>query len=158
ARSRARSATRMAARPSTPRRSRSTTSPRRSPAAATSPRTRGTKNSSPRGAKQSANEGENKSFSLGSFSDPGSDTPWGVDVDWGDGSTHTTFNSTGAGPAVAKTLGSQSHTYADNGSYTVTVKVTDKDTALGTATFTVTVSNVAPTVTSGGNQASNEGQ
>src|SRR5205814_4471651 len=81
-------------------------------------------------ADQSSNEGESHSFSLGSFSDPGPDSPWSVDVDWGDGSSHTTFSKTATGP-----LGSQSHTYADNGSYTVKVKVTDKDGGYGSATF-----------------------
>src|SRR5205085_1424421 len=53
-----------------------------------------------------------------------------------------TTNSTGA-------LGSQSHAYADNGSYSVTVTVTDKDTAFGNAGFTTTVANVAPTASLG---------
>ena len=45
-------------------------------------------------AGQSANEGENKSFNLGSFSDPGAnDAPWAVTVNWGDASTNTTFNA-----------------------------------------------------------------
>ena len=33
-------------------------------------------------ANQSSDEGENKSFNLGSFSDPGPDSPWAVDVNW----------------------------------------------------------------------------
>src|SRR5438105_5776357 len=74
-------------------------------------------------ADQTANEGASTSFNLGSFSDPGvNDNPWAVDVNWGDSSSHTTFNQSSQG-----SLGSQSHTYADNGTYTVTVKVTDKD-------------------------------
>src|SRR5439155_12984876 len=67
-------------------------------------------------ADQSSNEGENHSFSLGSFGDPGADSPWSVDVDWGDGSSHTTFSKTTTG-----SLGSQNHTYADNDGYNVTV-------------------------------------
>src|SRR4029078_9885473 len=59
-------------------------------------------------------------------------------------------------------LGSPPHPYADNTpppatGYTVTVKVTDKDGGVGTATFKVTVSNVAPTVTALANQNANEG-
>src|SRR3989440_6600556 len=91
---------------------------------------------------QNANEGTSTSFSLGSFGDPGADSPWSVDVDWGDGSPHTTFSKSATG-----SLGSQSHTYSDNGAYTVKVKVTDKDGGYGSATFKVTVANVAPTAT-----------
>src|SRR5207237_5911362 len=83
-------------------------------------------------ADQSASEGTAQSFNLGSFTDPGPDSPWAVDVAWGDGSPHTTFNQSTTG-----SLGSQPHTYADNGVYTVTVKVTDKDGGSGTATFKV---------------------
>src|SRR5207248_3077025 len=101
---------------------------------------------------QSSNEGENHSFSLGSFGDPGADSPWSVDVGWGDGSPHTTFSKTATG-----SLGSQSHTYADNGSYTVTVKVTDKDGGSGQATFKANVANLAPNVTAPADQNANEG-
>src|SRR2546425_1157035 len=96
-------------------------------------------------ANQSSNEGENHSFSLGSFSDPGvNDAPWAVDVNWGDGTPHTSFNTSTQGA-----LGAQNHTYADNtpGGYTVTVKVTDKDSGFDTKSFNVDVHNVAPTST-----------
>src|SRR5439155_23327454 len=67
-----------------------------------------------------------------------------VDVNWGDGSLHTTFSASSQGP-----LGSKSHTYDDNtaGGYTVTVKVTDKDGGFSSAGFSVDVHNVAPTAT-----------
>src|SRR5207249_1970202 len=55
-------------------------------------------------------------------------------------------------------LGSLSHSYANIGSYTVTVSVKDKDNATGTASFAVSVANVAPTVTAPANQSSNEDQ
>src|SRR5207253_9932688 len=84
--------------------------------------------------------------------DAGAASPWSVDVDWGDGSPHTTFSKTATG-----SLGSQSHTYADNGSYTVTVKVTDKDGGYGSATFKVTVANVPPSVTAPADQNATEG-
>jgi hypothetical protein len=92
---------------------------------------------------QTASEGTSKDINLGSFNDPGVDSPWAVDVDWGDGSAHTTFNATTTG-----SLGTKPHTYADNGQYTVTVTVTDKDGTSDSHTFKVTVANVAPTITS----------
>jgi PKD domain/Bacterial cadherin-like domain/Bacterial Ig domain len=88
-------------------------------------------------------EGSSKSFALGSFTDPGPDGPWQVAVNWGDSSAPTTFNAASTG-----SLGSQSHTYADNGTYTVTVSVTDKDNGTSSATFKVVVTNVAPDITS----------
>jgi hypothetical protein len=108
-------------------------------------------------ADQSSDEGENKSFALGSFSDPGPDSPWAVDVDWGDGSTHTMFDETAAGPVTDETVTAHSHAYADNGSYVVTVTVTDKNGDVDSKTFQVTVKNVAPTVTLSGPVTANEG-
>ena len=93
-------------------------------------------------ADQSADEGETSSISLGSFTDAGAnDDPWSVDVDWGDGSTHSAF-----GTATRGALDARSHEYADDGTYTVKVKVTDKDGGSDTASFVATVKNVAPTV------------
>src|SRR5207245_2820436 len=109
-------------------------------------------------ANQTANEGASTSFGLGSFSDSGvNDTPWAVDVDWGDGSPHSTFSAAAQGAIAAA-----SHTYADNTTpaatgYTVIVKVTDKDGGFDSKTFKVTVNNVAPTVTAPANQSANEG-
>jgi PKD repeat protein len=76
--------------------------------------------------------------SSGSFTDPGADT-WTATVNYGDGSGAQPL------PLSGKTF-SLSHTYADNGLYTVTVAVTDKDGSVGTGTTSVTVNNVAPTV------------
>src|SRR5205085_11412130 len=94
---------------------------------------------------QTSDEGSSASFDLGSFSDAGvNDGPWSVDVNWGDGSPHTAFNTGTQGA-----LGSKSHSYDDNtgGGYTVTVKVTDKDGGFDSKTFNVDVHNVAPTAT-----------
>jgi PKD repeat protein len=88
---------------------------------------------------QTSNEGENKVFSLGSFSDP-DNGPWQVVVSWGDGGITTfTRNSAGALPPTA-------HTYVDNGTYTVTVTVTDSEGGSDAGSFHVTVANVPPTV------------
>src|SRR5207244_12228722 len=104
----------------------------------------------PAAANQSSDEGENHSFRLGSFSDPGAgDAPWHVVVDWGDGHSDS-FNTSSQG-----SLGSLSHTYADNGSYSVSVTVTDKDGATGSAGYQVTVANVAPSVTAAADKSSN---
>ena len=90
---------------------------------------------------QTADEGTSKSFNLGSFTDLGDDGPWAVKVEWGDGSADTTFTEASPGPITAK-----SHTYADDGEYTVKVTVSEAGTAplLPTRkTFKMTVANAA---------------
>jgi hypothetical protein len=70
-----------------------------------------------------------------SFADPGADSPWNVAIDWGDGSTDTTFQKLAPG-----SLGDQTHDYVTpGGPYTITVSVTDKDGAEGTDTSSDTV-------------------
>jgi autotransporter-associated beta strand protein len=105
-------------------------------------------------ADQTANEGTPTAFNLGSFADPGADSPWTVTVDWGDGTAPTTFTVNAAGALPAQT-----HTYADNAAlpFPVTVTVRDKDGAQGSAGFRVTVANVTPVVTAPANQTANEG-
>ena len=76
-------------------------------------------------------------------------------VEWGDGSTDTTFTEGTPGPITAK-----SHTYADDGEYTVKVTVSEAGTAptpSDSKTFKVTVANVAPVVTAPADQTANEG-
>ena len=99
-------------------------------------------------ANQTATVGASSAFSLGSFTDPGLDSPWSVDVDWGDGTTHTAFTANAVGALAA-----QSHTYASaaGSPYSVTVKVTDQDGSSDSRTFAVSVSKAdqqALTVTS----------
>jgi len=85
----------------------------------------------------------------GSFTDPDDDSWTGtVDYDDGGGAQSLTLN-------LDKSF-SLSHTYADNGSYTVSVSV-DDGTVSDTDTFTVTVTNVAPTVTAATDQTVDEG-
>jgi PKD repeat protein len=91
-------------------------------------------------------------FALGSFTDPGADAPWTVVVNWGDSTPPTQFSVNAAGA-----LPSQSHTYAAPGAYTITVTVTDKDNAAGSASFPVTVSGTGPIPLAGGPYSGDEG-
>jgi hypothetical protein len=90
---------------------------------------------------QTADEGASKGFSLGSFNDPDGG-PWSVDVNWGDGTSHTTFNTSTNG-----SLGTPNHTYGEEGNFTTTVTVTDDTGLSGSATFQVAVADLAVTTT-----------
>ena len=87
-------------------------------------------------------EGLSTSFSVSStFYDPAviADT-YVCQVNWGD----ATF-STGIVSGFSCAL-TDNHAYADNGTYNVSVSVTDSDNAMGTSPSTlVTVNNLAPT-------------
>jgi hypothetical protein len=83
------------------------------------------------------NEG-NTFSSTGSFTDPDS-TTWTATVDYGDQSGAQTLPLSGMNFSL-------SHQYIDEGTYTVTVKVTDNQGATGTGTATVTVNNATPSV------------
>jgi hypothetical protein len=76
----------------------------------------------------------------GSFTDPGADS-WTVTVDYGDGTDPEQVPYT-----AAKTF-ALAHLYRDDGAFTVTVTVDDGDGGTDTASFPVTVTNVAPHVT-----------
>jgi hypothetical protein len=92
---------------------------------------------------------------FGSFTDSDNNGPWSVDVDWGDGSAHTTFSAGAVGA-----LGTSAHTYADgnpNTVFTVTVMVTDQAGDSDSTTFQVTVANVPPGLTLSGATVINEG-
>ncbi len=130
---------------------------------------------------QSISEGDTVSFSnLATFTDAGFDNPanpnpavppnitdplhesFTYDVNWGDGTGAVTGASVadingGPGTPSSGTIGG-SHTYADDGTYTVTVTVHDDNGGVGSASFNVTVANKNPVVaTPNGNQSILEG-
>jgi len=101
------------------------------------------------GDDQSIDEGSTFSGS-GSFSDGNVGDSWTATVDYGDGSGVQTLILIG-------TTFDLNHTYIDNGTYNITVSVTDSSDETGTDTFILTVVNVAPAVIAGDDQMANEG-
>ena len=96
------------------------------------------------GVDQEVSEGQEVTFT-GSFSDVGLADTHSIAWDFGDGGT--------ASETLAPT-----HVYADNGSYIVTLTVTDDEGASANDTLTVTVANVDPAVEAGADQETDEGQ
>ena len=95
------------------------------------------------GGPYSGTEGSAVSFNGDGSTDPDGDV---LTYDWifGDGAS-----AIGVAP---------SHIYTDNGTYTITLTVTDPSGESSTASATVTVNNVAPVVNAGPNATINEGQ
>ncbi|OGM10613.1 hypothetical protein A2Z67_05310 [Candidatus Woesebacteria bacterium RBG_13_36_22] len=83
------------------------------------------------------NEGEMYSAN-GLFTDPTS-ISWLAIVDYGDGSGEQLLILSGMNFSL-------SHVYHDNGIYTVTIKITDNQGAIGTETAVVTVYNINPSI------------
>jgi uncharacterized protein (TIGR03382 family) len=93
---------------------------------------------------EKVNEKQAATFTT-SFTDPGLDAPWRVQWDWDyDGSTFTvdqTVNATTAGPV------SVSRTFAQDGTYTVAARITDKDGVMSNVqVLTVNVADLKPLV------------
>lgn len=105
------------------------------------------------GSDQTVNEGDLVELDPATFNDLGTLDTHTATIDWGDGSpleagvvTEVPFGSPGSTSGTDGTVDG-SHVYADNGAYTVTVTVFDDDGASTSGILTVTVLNVAPTVT-----------
>ena len=100
------------------------------------------------GGDMTMNESENVAVS-GTFTDAGAGDTHTASIDWGDG----TVDPVAASGGVVTGL----HPYADNGTYTVTVTVTDNSNVSGTDTKVVTINNVDPSVDLGADVSADEG-
>ncbi|MBK9051528.1 MAG: DUF11 domain-containing protein [Chloroflexi bacterium] len=95
------------------------------------------------------NVNENGTTTLtGTITDPGTQDTFSLVVNWGDGSAPQTFNY-----AAGTTNFSETHQYPDDNptgtpsdNYTISLTLTDDDTGSDTDNTTLTVSNVAPTL------------
>jgi len=105
----------------------------------------------------SADEGTELSTQLGTLyvaDSSAPDTAFTVSIDWGDSQVGSaTLVAAGAG--VWEVHGS--HTYADNGSYQITLSASDAGGSSSTATVAATVADVAPTLSLSGNATVDEG-
>ncbi len=98
---------------------------------------------------QQGAEGQSLSFSATSTDPAGVNDPLTWTWDFGDGTD----------PVIGSALTNISHTYADNGTYTLRVTVADGDGGQDEETLGVTITNAAPNIASvTGPQSADEGQ
>jgi len=93
------------------------------------------------GNDRSIDEGSALFLGPATFTDPDTSDTHTATIDWGDGTpaeNGRVTESTGSGSV------SGSHVYGDDGTFIVTVTVTDDDDKVGSDTLTITVRNVAP--------------
>lgn len=94
----------------------------------------------------SINEGETATISA-TFSDPGWLDTHAAEIDWGDGIKESVpVTEENLEPDATGSL-TASHTYGDNGIYTITIRVIDDNGGIGEATTRVEVANLAPDLT-----------
>ncbi|MFO0938525.1 MAG: PKD domain-containing protein [Gemmataceae bacterium] len=93
-------------------------------------------------ANQNAVQGNSQAFDIGSLSDLNNSGNYSVTVNWGDGTPNTIFSQ-----ATVGTLTQQSHTYATQGAFTVSVFATDIDGTSNTITYTINVAGAPPVLT-----------
>jgi large repetitive protein len=108
------------------------------------------------GGADTVNEGTAYVLNVGAITDPGQDTRTGYTINWGDGSTDSFTPAQWLAAA-----GAFSHTFADGGNggtaRSITVSTTDEDGTFTLGSKSITVANVSPVVTLGGNATTNEG-
>jgi hypothetical protein len=101
---------------------------------------------------QTVSEGTGTPINMGSFTDA-SAGPWSMDMSWGDGSPDSTFNVSSTG-----TLPSIYHLYAEENTYSVTLKLTNTtDKVFASQTFQVIVSDPSVNALGGFSTQSAEG-
>src|SRR5207249_1930356 len=115
------------------------------------------------GTDRSAVEGTAVTLTASSFNDKGTKDTHTATISWGDGTApetgvvvETPFGPPGSVTGANGTV-SGSHTYKDNGAFTVTVSVADNNGESASDTLVVTVTNVAPTVNAGADQLVTKG-
>ena len=89
------------------------------------------------------------------FADPGGDDTHTATIDWGDGTSTPASVTETAGATEGSATGT--HVYADDGTYTVQVCVTDDDAATGCDTTAIDITNRAPNVDAGDDRTLAEG-
>lgn len=102
---------------------------------------------------QTTDEGATTTLAA-TFSDADTEDTHTASIDWGDG---TPPEAGTVSKLVVPWTVSATHAYADDGDYTVTVSVSDGRGGVGQGSYTVTVSNVAPTAVAGGPYSGDEG-
>ena len=102
------------------------------------------------GPNATVNEGVAMTLSGASFTDP-DNPPHSGSITWGDGQSSSLSN-------IVPGALTASHAYADQGTYTVEICVTDQQASTGCDHFSATVLNVAPTATFQAPSAVSEGQ